>query len=148
MQGCGQQEEASLGHLRDAYAATPLIFILIGKETTEDIGLKGFMWDSNTTRNVVVVQLLSRAWLCVTPWTAARQASLSIIISWNLLKLISIDSMLLYNQLILICRPLLLLPSIFPSIRVFSCESALHIRWPKEEQKGIRGALKSEARER
>lgn len=58
MQGCGQQEEASLGHLRDAYAATLLIFILIGKEITENINLKGFVWDSNTMRNVVVFQVL------------------------------------------------------------------------------------------
>jgi len=61
-----------------------------------------------------------------TPQTAVRQASLSSTISWNLLKLMSIES----NHLIL-CRPLLLLPSIPPSIRVFSNESALHIRWPK-----------------
>ena len=66
----------------------------------------------------------------MTPWTAARQASLSITNSWSLLKLMSIESVMLSNYLIL-CRPLLVLPSIFPSIRVFSNESALHIRWPK-----------------
>ena len=66
----------------------------------------------------------------MTPWTAARQASLSITNSWNLLKLMSIESVMPSNHLIL-CRPLLLLPSIFPSIRVFSIESALPIRWPK-----------------
>ena len=66
----------------------------------------------------------------VTPWTAARQASLSITNSWSLLKLMSIDSVMPSNHLIL-CRPLLLLPSIFPSIRVFSNESVLHIGWPK-----------------
>ena len=66
----------------------------------------------------------------MTPWTAARQASLSITNSWSLLKLMSIDSVMLYNHLIL-CHPLLLLPSIFPSIRVFSNESVLPIRWPK-----------------
>ena len=66
-----------------------------------------------------------------TPWTAARQASLSISNSWSLLKLSSIESVMPSNHLIL-CRPLLLLPSIFPSIRVFSNESALRIRWPKE----------------
>ena len=65
-----------------------------------------------------------------TPWTAAGQASLSITISWNLLKLMSIESVMPSSHLIL-CRPLLLLPSIFPSLRVFSKESVLHIRWPK-----------------
>ena len=64
------------------------------------------------------------------PWTAAHQASLSIFNSWSLLKLISIEWVMPSNHLIL-CRPLLLLPSIFSSIRVFSNESVLHIRWPK-----------------
>ena len=64
------------------------------------------------------------------PWTAACQASLSITNSQNLLKLMSIASMMPSNHLIL-CRPFLLLPAIFPSIRVFSNESVLHIRWPK-----------------
>ena len=64
------------------------------------------------------------------PWTAARQAPLSSTISWSLLKLMSIESMWLSNHLILCC-PLLLLPSIFPSINVFSNELALSIRWPK-----------------
>ena len=68
--------------------------------------------------------------LFVTPWTAACQASLSITNFQSLLKLMSIESVMPSNHLIL-CRPLLLLPSIFPSIRVFSNESALHIRWPK-----------------
>ena len=76
------------------------------------------------------VQLLSHVRLLVTPWTAARQASLLIINSRNLLKLMSIESVMPSNHLIL-CHPLLLSPSIFPSIRVFSNESALHIRWPK-----------------
>ena len=71
-----------------------------------------------------------RVQLFVTPWTAAQQASLSITNSWSLLKLMSIELVMPSNHLIL-CRPLLLLPSIFPSIRVFSSESALHIRWPK-----------------
>ena len=66
----------------------------------------------------------------MTPWTAARQASLSITNSWSLLKLMSIKSVMPSSHLIL-CRPLLLSPSIFPSIRVFSDESVLHIRWPK-----------------
>ena len=76
------------------------------------------------------VQLLSHVRLFVTPRTAARQASLSIINSRSLPKLMSIESVMPSNYLIL-CRPLLLLPSIFPNIRVFSNESALRIRWPK-----------------
>ena len=76
------------------------------------------------------VQSLSRVRLFVTPWATARQASLSIINSRSSPKLMSIESVMPSNHLIL-CRPLLLLPSIFPSIRVFSKESALHIRWPK-----------------
>ena len=76
------------------------------------------------------VQSLSHVWLFVTPWTTARQASLSITNSRSLLKLTSIESVMPFNHLIL-CRPLLHLPSIFPSIRVFSIESVLHIRWPK-----------------
>ena len=77
-----------------------------------------------------VVQSLSRVQLFVTPWTAARQASLFFTISRSLLKLMSFESVMPSNHLILCC-PLLLLPSIFPSIGVFSNESALHIRWPK-----------------
>ena len=76
------------------------------------------------------VLLLSRVHLFVTPWTAAHQAFLSITISQNLLKLMSIKSVMPSNHLILCC-PLLLLPSIFPGIRVFSKESVLCIRWPK-----------------
>ena len=76
------------------------------------------------------VQLLSRVWLFLTPWIAAHQASLSITNSQSLPKLMSIESVMPSNHLIL-CRPLLLPSSIFPSIRVFSNESALHIRWPK-----------------
>ena len=76
------------------------------------------------------VQSLSCVRLFVTPWTAAHQASLSITNSRNLLKLMSIESLMPSNHLIL-CHPLLLLPSIFPSIRVFSNESVLCIRWPK-----------------
>ena len=76
------------------------------------------------------VQSLSRVRLFATPWTAARQASLSITNSPSSLNLMFIKSVLPSNHLIL-CHPLLLLPSIFPSIRVFSNESVLHIRWPK-----------------
>ena len=76
------------------------------------------------------VQSLSRVRLIATPWTIAHQASLSITNSQNLLKLISIKSVMPSNHLIL-CHPLLLLPSIFPSIRLFSNESVLPISWPK-----------------
>ena len=76
------------------------------------------------------VQSLSCVRLFVTPWSAARQASLSITNSWSLLKLMSIESVMPFNHLILCC-PLLFLPSVFPSIRVFSNESLLPIRWPK-----------------
>ena len=72
----------------------------------------------------------SRVRLFATPWTAARQAPLSFTISWSLLKLMSIESVMPSNHLIL-CHPLLLLPSIFPSIRVFPNELALPIKWPK-----------------
>ena len=77
------------------------------------------------------VQALSRVQLFATPWTAAHQASLSIINSQSLLKLMSIESVMPSNHLIFCC-PLLLLPSIFPSIRVFANESALRVRWPKD----------------
>ena len=75
------------------------------------------------------VQSLGHVWLFETPWTAAHQASLSITNSWSLLKLLSIESVMPSNHLIL-WHPLLLLPSMFPSIRVFSNESVLLIRWP------------------
>ena len=77
------------------------------------------------------VQLLSHVWLFVTPWTAACQTSLSLTNSWNLLKLMSIESVMPSNHLILYCL-LLLPPWTFPRIRVFSNESALRIRWPKD----------------
>ena len=76
------------------------------------------------------VQSLSRVQLFVTPWTAARQASLSITHSRSMLKLMSIESVMPSNHFILCC-PLLLPPSIFPSFRVFSNESVIHVRWPK-----------------
>ena len=76
------------------------------------------------------VQLLSRVWLFATPWTTARWISLSVTNFQSLLKLMSIESVMPSNHLIL-CRPLLLPPSIFPSIRVFSNETVLCIRWPK-----------------
>ena len=76
------------------------------------------------------VQLFSPVQLSTTPWTAAPQISLSITNSQSLLKLMSIESVMPSNYLI-VCHPLLLLPSVFPRIRVFSNESGLHIRWPK-----------------
>ena len=91
-----------------------------------DVGLQGSCKFS--VRTVwVSVQSLNHVWLFVTPQTIACQASLSITHSHSLLKLMSIESVMGSNQLIL-CRPLLLLPSIFPRIRIFSNESALHIR--------------------
>ena len=82
-------------------------------------------------RNVLSsVQSINCVWLFVTPWTAACQGSVSIKNSWSLPKLMSIEPLMPYNHLIL-CHPLLLSPSIFPSIRVFSNESVLHMRWPK-----------------
>ena len=77
-----------------------------------------------------VVQSLSHIHYSVTPQNAAHQASLSFTIPWSLLKFMSMESVMPSNHLIL-CRPLLLLPSIFSSIRVFSNESTLHMRWPK-----------------
>ena len=83
------------------------------------------------TQRASSVQLLSCVQLFVTPWTAAHQAALSITKSQSLFKLMSIELVMPSNHLIL-CHPLLLLPSIFPSIRGFSSESVLHIRWPKD----------------
>ena len=104
------------------------------------------MWDSTALESLICCRLsdqeinlyyqfssfqsLSRVWLFVTPWIAACQASLSITNSLSLLKLMSIESVMPFNHLILY-RLLLLPPSIFPSIRVSSDESVLHVRWPK-----------------
>ena len=82
------------------------------------------------TGKIQLVQLLSLAWLFATPWTAAHHPSLSITNSQSFLKLMSIESVMPSNHFIL-CHSLLLPPSVFPSIRVFSNESVLHIRWPK-----------------
>ena len=87
-----------------------------------------FFWGNSVQFSSVLS--LSRVWLIVNPWTAARQASLSITNSRSLLKLMSIESVMPFNHFIL-CHPLLLPPSIFPSIRVFSNESVLCIRGPK-----------------
>ena len=88
-------------------------------------------WNSHLHSSPQSVQLLSCVQLFVTPWTAARQASLSITNSWSLPKLMPIESEMPSNHLIL-SRPPLLLPSIFSSIRVFSSESVLRIRWPED----------------
>ena len=85
---------------------------------------------------IVVVRLLSHVRLFAALWTAAHQASLSFTILQSLLKLMSIESVMPSNKLIL-CLPLLLLPSVFPSIRVFSNKSALRIRWPKNQSFGF-----------
>ena len=87
--------------------------------------------DGSSILHVASVQSLSRVRLFVTPWTAAHQASLSISNSQSLLRFMSIESVMPSSHLIL-CHPFLLLPSIFPSIRVFSSELPLHIRWPKD----------------
>ena len=99
--------------------------------------LKSVYWIANLVANytwnmgfTIVVHLPSCVWLFVTPWTAAHEASLSITNSQSWLKLMSIESVMTSNHLILCC-PLLVLPSIFPSIRVFLNGSVLHIRWPK-----------------
>ena len=86
--------------------------------------------DTFETEQFNSVQSLSRIWLFATLWTTARQASVSITNTRSLPKLMSIESMMPSNHLIL-CHPLLLLPSVFPNIRVFSNESAFRIRWPK-----------------
>ena len=99
---------------------------------------KGRRWEVCWCRHLILkltrffssVQSLSHVQLFATLWIAAHQASLSIINSWSLLKLMSIESVMSSSHLIL-CRPLLLLPPIPPRIRVFSNESALHVRWPK-----------------
>ena len=95
-----------------------------------------WVWGSGIQTNQVCsvqfssVQLLSHVWLPATPWIAARQASLSITISWSSLRLTSIESVMPSSHLIL-GYPLLLWPPILPSIRVFSNESTFHMRWPK-----------------
>ena len=94
------------------------------------VGEHGFFADDFYFLKFSSVQSLSHVQLFATPWTAASQVSLSITNSWSLLKLMAIKSVRPPNHFVL-CRPLLLLPSIFPSIRVFLNESVLCIRWPK-----------------
>ena len=131
---------AQIVELRRELSSTSPIMALLGSTSPSSHRAKGIILQRN--HNVRdnspppyphwdVVQSLSHVWLFVTPWTAAHQASLSFTISQSLIKLHeSIVSMMSSNHLIL-CRPLLLLPSIFPSIRVSSSESVLHIRWPE-----------------
>ena len=106
----------------------PLLFLLVlsllnmKMKKMKTLVMVCFHWSTD--------QSLSRVRLFVMPWTTAHQASLSITNSWSLFKIISIESVMPSNHLIL-CRPLLHLPSIFPSIRIFSNERDLRIRWPK-----------------
>ena len=106
------------------------------KQTNKQKNPKGFCFYTTShvlkeiLKGISSVQSLSRVWQFGTPWTAAGQASLSITNSWSLLKFMSVESVMPFNHLIL-CRPLLLLSSNFSSIRVFSNELVLPIRWPK-----------------
>ena len=109
-------------------------FIFLGFKITADGDCnheikRHLLFGRKAMTNLIVVWLLSHVWLFESPWTVAHQASLSFTISWSLLKLMSIESVP-SNHLIL-CRPLLLLPSVFASLRVFSNESVLRIRWPE-----------------
>ena len=111
--------------------AIPLLGIYLEKTLIQkDACTSVFITALFTIANTYSVQLLICVRLFVTPWTAAHQASLSITNPWSLLKLMSIESVMPSNYLIL-HPPLLLLPSIIPSIKVFSNESIFHIRWPK-----------------
>ena len=109
-----------------------LVFWNWNQKSTATVDETGNMYEwNNLNKTILTVQSLSHVQLFETPWTAARQTSLSITKSCSLPKLVSIESVMPSSHLIL-CRPLLLLPSIFPSIRVFSNESALCMRWPKD----------------
>ena len=115
---------------------TILLFSIISESTNSLIILPAVhglavtrMWYVGSINTLAVVQLLGLVWLSATPWTAPRQASLFSTVSWSLLKLMFIESVMPSNHLTFCC--LLLLPSIFPSIRVFFNELALHIRWLK-----------------
>ena len=105
--------------------------LVFGKEKVQNAVFLLFHFQGRVSYNITLVQFsFSVVSNSTTPWTAALLAYLSITNSWGLLKLMSIESVMPFNHLIL-CRPLLLLPSIFPSIRVFSNEFDLRIRWPK-----------------
>ena len=118
------------------YLCPPPISNLCVKSLTPNMMIAGDVFgrrlgcEGGALMNGIVVQLLNLVWFFAAPWTAACQASLSFTISQNLLKLMSIELVRPSNYFFLCC-PLLLLLSIFPSIRVFSSESALCIRWPK-----------------
>ena len=130
----------NMNNLRYADDTTPMAeskeelksLLMKVKEESEKVGLKLSIQKTKIMASSPIssVQLLSRVQLFATPWTATCQASLSITNSRNLLKLMSIELVMPFNHPIL-CHPLLLPPSIFPSIRVFSKESVLRIRWPK-----------------
>ena len=115
-------------HILYPYSYNELLHNVFSKFGLQKIYI--YIYTHTHTHQFSSVQSLSRVQLFATLWTAARKASLSITNSQSLLTLMSIESVMPSNHLIL-CRPLLLLPSIFPSIRVFSNESALHIRWQK-----------------
>ena len=106
------------------------LFFLLEARHLKVRKLNTIVFSRELRRSPGSVQSLSRVRPFATPWTAAHQASLSFTICWSLLKLVSIELIIASNHLIL-CGPLLLLPSIFPSIRVFSNESVLCIKWPK-----------------
>ena len=108
-----------------------LVFWNWNQKSTATVDETGNMYEwNNLNKTILTVQSLSHVQLFATPWTEACQASLSITNFQSLLKLMSIESVMPSNHLIL-CRPLLLLPSIFPTIGFFPNESLLHIRWPK-----------------
>ena len=127
---CGREE------MQKQRESTQEIVVQLGQgpgsssRDAQKISLSSSAGTKASTHVVVVVQLLSCVRLFVTPWTTPRQASMSFTISRSFLKLKSTESVMLSNHLIL-CRPLLLLPSVFPSIRIFSNELALRIKWPK-----------------
>ena len=116
-------EENGLSKLQVFYTSSRIVTILVFSRLRKFCLLQYFV--------TVVVQSLRCIQLFATPWTIAHQVPLSSTISWSLFKFMFIESVVLSNHLIL-CHPLFLLPSIFPSIRVFSNEPALHIRWPKD----------------
>ena len=119
------------GHQTDQHDDLPeMMSGKVEKGPADQAVLIHFAWNDLFKNNLLLLFSCSVMSDSETPWTAKCQASLSFTISWSLLKLMSIESLIPSNHLIL-CRPLLLLPCIFPSIRVFSSELALHIRWPK-----------------
>ena len=135
------KEMTRASSMHDAGYSKPVLWGNLEECCGEEVGGGFRMGGSNVHRWLIHVNMwqkpqyckaiiLSHVWLFVTPWTAARQASLSITITQSLLKLMSIKSVMPSNHLIL-RHPLLLLPSIFPSTRVFSNESVLCMKWPK-----------------